>query len=130
MAARLGGPIFKNKLFFFGAYQREPITQQASGVSYTAPTGAGLTQIAALPGASAFVINLLRRQSGSSRTQRTETQTVLGQGGNSFRCGFTGNAGRFRWKRSIRSISIICWESRNQFRYRFSSDNIGTEPAR
>nr|MDQ2937589.1 carboxypeptidase-like regulatory domain-containing protein [Acidobacteriota bacterium] len=31
-----GGPILKNKLFAFGAYQREPIRQQASGVSYTA----------------------------------------------------------------------------------------------
>jgi hypothetical protein len=29
----LGGPILKNKLFFFGAYQREPINQQASGVA-------------------------------------------------------------------------------------------------
>lgn len=70
----LGGPILKNRLFFFGAYQREPISQQASGVSYTAPTAAGLTQIAALSGASPFVVNLLR-DNLVLPTTATETQT-------------------------------------------------------
>ncbi|MGH9947861.1 MAG: carboxypeptidase regulatory-like domain-containing protein [Pyrinomonadaceae bacterium] len=58
-----GGPRFrsgKNKLFFFGAYEKYFQTGQASSGSFIAPTLAGLNQLAALPGVSAHVINILR----------------------------------------------------------------------
>jgi hypothetical protein len=58
-----GGPMFtsgKNKLFFFGAYERYFQTGAGSMGSYFAPTAQGLNQIAAIPGVSPFVVNLLR----------------------------------------------------------------------
>ncbi|HYJ85184.1 MAG TPA: TonB-dependent receptor [Pyrinomonadaceae bacterium] len=121
----LGGPIFKNKLFFFGAYQRDQINQQSTGVSYTAPTSAGLTQIAALPGASAFVINMLRNNLVLPETA-TETQTVLGRAGIPFGVVSLVTPGGFLEKQYQINIDHLM-DSRNQFRYRFSSDNIGTE---
>lgn len=48
----LGGPILKNKLFFFGSYERIQSGDAASALGLTAPTAAGLTAIRALPGIS------------------------------------------------------------------------------
>ncbi len=56
----VGGPIVRNKLFFFGAFQREPISQEGTSTTFIAPTVAGLAQLATTPGASPFVTNLLR----------------------------------------------------------------------
>lgn len=122
-----GGPILKNRLFFFGAYQREPISQQASGVSYTAPTAAGLTQIAALPGASPFIVNLLR-DNLILPANATETQTVLGQSGIPFGVvSLVTPGGSLETQYQINIDHL--WGNNNQFRYRFSSDKIGnTQP--
>jgi len=51
----------KNKLFFFGAFEKtfNEGAGSAAGVAFL-PTEAGLTQIAALPGVSPFVVNTLR----------------------------------------------------------------------
>lgn len=73
----LGGPIVKNKLFFFGALERRPTSQEGSSTTFLAPTSAGLGQIAALPGASQFVVNLLRNNLTLAPSQTT-TQNVLG----------------------------------------------------
>lgn len=75
--ATIGGPIVRNKLFFFLAGQHTIESQDATGTSYLAPTGAGLSQIAALPGVSSFVINLLRNNLVLPTTETT-TRTVLG----------------------------------------------------
>ncbi|MEK7830461.1 MAG: carboxypeptidase-like regulatory domain-containing protein, partial [Acidobacteriota bacterium] len=48
----VGGPILKNKLFFFGSYERIQSGDAASALGLTAPTSAGLTAIRALPGIS------------------------------------------------------------------------------
>ncbi|HEY6122013.1 MAG TPA: TonB-dependent receptor, partial [Pyrinomonadaceae bacterium] len=123
----IGGPILKNKLFFFGAYQREPINQQASGVAYTAPTAAGLSQIATLPGASPFVVNLLR-DNLVLPTTATTTQTVLGTAGIPFGVvSLVTPGGSLETQYQINIDHVM--GSKDQFRYRFSSDKTGsTQP--
>lgn len=48
----LGGPILKNKLFFFGDYEYEPIGQVGVPVAVCAPSAAGLSTINSYPGLS------------------------------------------------------------------------------
>jgi outer membrane receptor protein involved in Fe transport len=120
-----GGPILKNKLFFFGAYQREPVNQLGSGVAYTAPTSAGLTQIAALPGASPFIVNLLRNNLVLPTTA-SQTQTVLGTAGIPFGVVSLITPGGSREQQYQINIDHSL-NSRNQFRYRFSSDVLSSQ---
>ncbi|MFN7949560.1 MAG: TonB-dependent receptor [Blastocatellia bacterium] len=73
----VGGPVISNKLFYFGAYQYERSKQSAVTSSYSAPTEAGLQQIAAISGVSPYVIDLLRNNL-TLASAGTTTRTVLG----------------------------------------------------
>ena len=60
--AVFGGPIIKNKLFFFGALEYNPIGAAAVlGSPVCAPTSAGYSALAALPGISATNLAILQK---------------------------------------------------------------------
>jgi hypothetical protein len=120
----IGGPIVKNKLFFFGAVQRNPIVLEGSSTSYLAPTAAGLDILAARPGASQYVINLLRNNL-TLPTAATSTQNVLGVavpfGSVSTIIPSSSADDQFQV-----NIDYNANES-NQFRFRFSFDDFAAD---
>jgi hypothetical protein len=115
-----GGPILKNKLFFFGAYQRTDLKQQGSGVSYTAPTAEGLTRIAAIPGVSPFVAGLLR-DNLTLAASASETREVLGVSGIPFGQVSIVTPNDLLQTQFQLNIDYLRGE-RDQFRFRYSQD--------
>ena len=120
----MGGPIVKNKLFFFGAYERYYLAQPGAVDNYFAPTAEGLNQIAALPGVSPFVVDLLRNNLTLAPTADEDSTAAVGpvlganipfgqvilpipgsQAGHSFQINIDHNP-----------------NDKNQFRYRFGYD--------
>jgi len=65
----VGGPIKRNKLFFFGALQYNPVGQASvSASALCSPTSAGYTQLAGISGVSATNLGILQKYSAAAAT--------------------------------------------------------------
>jgi hypothetical protein len=72
----VGGPVVRDKLFFFGAYQYQTQGQEATGVTVLTPTAAGLQTLRSLA-VNSTVANALAQVPVA--TAATETTVVNGQ---------------------------------------------------
>jgi Carboxypeptidase regulatory-like domain len=74
----LGGPIQRNKTFFFGAYQRIPFEARGSAVPISSVTQEGRALLASTPGASPQMLSLLNQYLPLPNSGTTRTTTVGG----------------------------------------------------
>ncbi len=81
MGGSFGGPIIKNKLFFFGTLEYNPVGQAAIlGAPVCSPTAAGYAALSSMAGLSATNLGILQKYAVAAGSQDT-TGT----------CGVTGN---------------------------------------
>jgi hypothetical protein len=76
----VGGPILKNKLFFFTSWEQYALGQAASPGGVSAPTAAGLATIATLPGISAGNFAIFKQYVPIAPANDAGSITVAGTG--------------------------------------------------
>jgi hypothetical protein len=57
----IGGPVAKNKLFFFALYERNPVGQAATPASVNAPTAQGISLLSSMPGLNQTNLDIFKK---------------------------------------------------------------------
>lgn len=121
---QIGGPIKRNRLFFFANYEQEPIGQPGATASFCAPTAAGFTALGSISGLASNNLAVFKKYSPVAATQASATDalcpstiTVSGQAIPVGDVGFV--AGTFINNR--RSINSVDWtiSSKDSLRARY-----------
>ncbi|HSR09774.1 MAG TPA: carboxypeptidase regulatory-like domain-containing protein [Bryobacteraceae bacterium] len=69
----IGGPILKNKLFFYGLYQYNPTGQATTPSPVESPTAAGYSALSAIPGLSQTNLGVLQKYLPAAPTANQST---------------------------------------------------------
>ena len=79
LGGSVGGPVVKNKLFYYGLFQYNPLGQQGTPSSdRLAPTAEGFNMLGSIPGVSQTNLGILKQYVPVAPSQ-TDTTTVAGQ---------------------------------------------------
>jgi len=83
LGANFGGPILKNKLFFFTSFEYNPLGQSSTPPSSVfGPTAAGYAQLAAFPGVNLNNLNVLKQYVQASAVTPGSPTITVGSGAN------------------------------------------------
>jgi hypothetical protein len=78
MGGDVGGPILKNKLFYFGTVEYNPVGQASvSASALCAPTAGGYTTLASIPGVSSTNLGILKQYAGAAATADCPTGSQI-----------------------------------------------------
>jgi len=97
----VGGPIRKNKLFFFVNYDYNPIGNSASGGLIYAPTAGGYATLASMPGINQTNLNILKTYLGTATSP-----AALSSIGGAYPLVGPGNAGLGNQLSGAQSVQI------------------------
>jgi hypothetical protein len=129
VGAGVGGPIIKNKLFYFGNFDYNPLGQASvPGSLRFAPTAEGFTTLAAIPGLSQTNLNILT-QYVTPAANSTKTTPVQGTDGiirniplGPFRIVAPNYQNEYRWVGTV----DYNMSDRNQWRWRYVDNKLST----
>lgn len=80
LGATIGGPIKKNKWFYFGNFEYQPLGRASSpGSPVAAPTAAGYATLAGIPGLSQTNLGVLKQYMPAAATDDQGSVTVAGK---------------------------------------------------
>jgi hypothetical protein len=81
LGGEVGGPILKNKLFFYELFEYNPLGQSSTTGDVSAPTAAGYATLATLPGLSQTNFNVLKQYVPPATTANSTETFQIGQSG-------------------------------------------------